>query len=62
MKVKKTIRFGKHIADASFETSGNEGHTDYSGFGPHGKARRAQNRENRRQNRAECRNAFRELE
>jgi hypothetical protein len=62
MKVKKTIRCGNKKAEFYLETSGAEGHTDYSGFGPHGKARRAQNRENRRQNRAECWNAFRELE
>jgi hypothetical protein len=62
MKNKGVIKFGKKQVDISYNPFDGSGHTDYSGFGVHGKAKTAKSRESRRENRQDARNITRGME
>lgn len=56
----KTIRLGSLETKVDVNPFGGRGHTDYSGYGSHGKIGRDLNRSTRRENRQEAKNVMRD--
>ena len=48
-----TVKFGNKSVRLSYDPFADSGHTDYSGFGPHGKSGYAKNRQARRDRKRE---------
>ena len=52
---KVTVKLGQKSVTSEVRTFGGDGHTSYSGYGSHGKDKKAKARDERRRNRQEAR-------